>query len=559
MTSQNAMHLTTTLPSTKLRATSLYSAMVVTGLLTCATGAAAQAPDAGQVLQQQQQQVPAIPREGRAIRIPAPAESVTVPGGKKITVQGVRFAGNTVLTTEVLTAALQESLGQSLDLAGLRGLAQRVSEVYRSTGYPFARAFLPAQALQDGVVHIEVVEGRYGKVLAQSEDAAFAAKAQPWLAPLVSGAVIEGALLERVTLLMEDLPGIRTAPVIRPGTVPGTGDLDVRVSPAPMLDAHVGYDNHGNRYSGYHRVRASANINSPFRFGDQLSLTGLVSEDNLRLGSVNYSAPLGSSGWRGTLGYAYTSYELGREFAASQTHGTAEVSSVGVSYPLVRSQKSNVTMLATAQHKRLKDAANAQPTDIKSSDSVPLTLQFDHRDSLAGGGITFGSVSWTQGKLQRNPANDNNTLGSFGKFNLDVIRLQSLPDGFSLYGRVSMQTANKNLDSSEGMVLAGPAGVRAYPVGEASGDEGWLTQLELRYSMGAFAPYAFYDHGRVRVDAKGPKIERDLAGGGVGLRYLRGAWNADMALAWRSEGGRPADANERDSKPRMWLSASYRF
>jgi len=50
-----------------------------------------------------------------------------------------------------------------------------------------------------------------------------------------------------------------------------------------------------------------------------------------------------------------------------------------------------------------------------------------------------------------------------------------------------------------------------------------------------------------------------LAGGGVGLRYLRGAWSADLALAWRGQGGRPVDANERDAKPRMWLSASYRF
>ena len=534
-----------------LRLTTLAAAMSMTAIAHGQT-----APDAGQILQQQQQRVPQLPRSGPTIDLQAPAAAPTLPGGQQVLLQSVSIRGATVLAEADLLKALGDVTGRSFDLAGLRALASQVANVYRNAGYPFARAFLPPQPLRDGRLVIEVIEGRYGRVQAEGDGQE---DAQRFLQALQPGSVIESRHLERTTLILDDQPGYKSSPIIRPGTEVGSGDLMVRMTREPSIDGSVGADNHGNRYSGYHRVRASANINSPFRFGDQLSLTGLVSEENLHLGSVNYSAPLGSSGWRGTLGYAYTSYELGREFAASQTHGTAEVSSVGVSYPLVRSQKSNVTLSATAQHKRLKDAANAQPTDIKSSDSVPLTLQFDHRDSLAGGGITFGSVSWTQGKLQRNPANDNNTLGSFDKFNLDVIRLQSLPVGFSLYGRVSMQTANKNLDSSEGMVLAGPAGVRAYPVGEASGDEGWLTQLELRYSMGAFAPYAFYDHGRVRVDAKGPKIERDLAGGGVGLRYLRGAWSADMALAWRSEGGRPADANERDSKPRMWLSASYRF
>lgn len=548
-----ALHLNTSSIAMNhtLRLTALAAAMSMTGLAQGQT-----APDAGQILQQQQQRVPQLPRSGSAIDLQAPAVSPTLPGGQQVLLQSVSIRGATALAEADLLKALGDVTGRSFDLAGLRALASQVANVYRDAGYPFARAFLPPQPLSDGRLVIEVIEGRYGRVQAEGDGQE---DAQRFLQALQPGSVIESRQLERTTLILDDQPGYKSSPIIRPGAEVGSGDLMVRMTREPGLEGSVGADNHGNRYSGYQRVRASANINSPFQFGDQLSLTGLVSDENLRLGSVNYSAPLGSSGWRGSLGYAYTSYELGREFAASQTHGTAEVSSVGVSYPLVRSQKSNVTLLATAQHKRLRDAANAQPTDIKSSDSVPLTLQFDHRDSLAGGGITFGSVSWTQGKLQRNPANDNNTLGSFGKFNLDVIRLQSLPDGFSLYGRVSMQTANKNLDSSEGMVLAGPAGVRAYPVGEASGDEGWLTQLELRYSMGAFAPYAFYDHGRVRTDAKGPKIERDLAGGGVGLRYLRGAWSADMALAWRGQGGRPVDANERDAKPRMWLSASYRF
>lgn len=517
------------------------------------------APDAGQVLQQQQQQAPQPPRESPALNIQAPAPAVTLPGGQQVTLQGVVFSGHTVFATQALNAVLGDVTGQSFDLAGLRGLAQRISEHYRASGYPFARAFLPTQSLDDGQLRIEVVEGRYGQITAQGDDAVLAAQAQAWLAPLASGAVIESTALERATLLLDDLPGIRTAPIISPGTEVGTGDLAVRIGRDQPVEASVGYDNHGNRYTGTHRVRANMNINSPFVLGDQISLTALGTSEALWLGSVNYSTPLGASGLRGNAGYAQTVYDIGRELRNSNAEGKAAVTSLGLSYPLMRSQKSNLTLAGTWQYKRLKDSNNLG-TERKSSDSLPLSLQFDHRDSLGGGGITFGSVTWTNGRLKRNTANDTlKTRGSFNKFNLDVARLQALPQGFTLYGRLNSQHASKNLDSSEDMSIAGASGVRAYPVGELSGDEGWLTQLELRYSLGEYAPYVFYDHGRIRTNEDGTGPSRTLAGHGVGVRAQHSAWSADVALAWRSQGGRPADGNERDAKPRVWVSVGYRF
>ena len=519
---------------------------------------AQQAPDAGATLQQQKQ-VPQLPRTGPSIGIQSPSTLSIAPGGPQVKLSQISIVGAAIFTESELHKLLGETVGKSFDLAGLRGLADQITTYYRSQGYPFARAVVPQQTLSDGVLRIEVIEGRYGQVQAMSEDAALAAQAQPWLAALASGAVIESSLLERTTLLLDDLPGIQTAPVIKPGQAVGTGDLDVRVTRSQPVDGSVGLDNHGNRYTGYNRVRAALNVNSPFMLGDQFSFMAMGSDKDLWLGSATYSAPIGASGLRANMGHAHTRYEIGRELASSQSQGTADVSSAGLSYPLVRSQKTNLTAAATWQHKRLKDD-NLNTSELKRSDVLPLSLQFDHRDSLGGGGITFGSVSWTYGELHRDAANDSrNTRGSFNKFNLDVARLQSLQDNWSLYGRWSQQSANKNLDSSESLIGAGTSGVRAYPVGELSGDEGKLAQLELRYSAGVYAPYAFYDYARIRTNAKGESPVRSIAGAGVGMRYQRGAWSADAALAWRTQGNRPTDVNERDSKPRVWLSAAYRF
>jgi len=137
--------------------------------------------------------------------------------------------------------------------------------------------------------------------------------------------------------------------------------------------------------------------------------------------------------------------------------------------------------------------------------------------------------------------------------------------GLTLFGRISRQWASKNLDSSEGFGVGGASGVRAYPQGEASGDEGWLAQIEVRYSLGAFSPYAFYDAGRVRINAKPESLavapipnQRAIEGAGLGVRYQQGPWNLDANLAWRTHGGL-AQSDSRQRNPRMWITAGYRF
>lgn len=101
------------------------------------------------------------------------------------------------------------------------------------------------------------------------------------------------------------------------------------------------------------------NFNSPFLLGDQISVRTLASDENLLLGSIGYAMPLGASGLRGQVGYANTSYTLGKEFTNAQANGTATVTSAGLSYPLVRSQKVNLTLTATYQAKDLKDNQDA--------------------------------------------------------------------------------------------------------------------------------------------------------------------------------------------------------
>ena len=63
-----------------------------------------------------------------------------------------------------LLALSARPAGPGTHLSQLHAAAARIGDFYQEKGYVLARAFLPAQEIQDGTVRIEVLEGRYGRI-----------------------------------------------------------------------------------------------------------------------------------------------------------------------------------------------------------------------------------------------------------------------------------------------------------------------------------------------------------------------------------------------------------
>lgn len=527
------------------------------------------APDSGQILQENRRP-PTLPAPSPVPPIDMPRDAARIPlGGQQVLLQAVTVSGNKLFDAATLSGAVGEVKGKSFDLAGLRGLADKVANYYWIHGYPFTRTFIPPQDLKNGELQIQVLEGHYGKVVAESSDPWLSQGAQKFLAALQTGDAIESTELERAMLILGNQPGIKIRPLIRPGEATGAGDLTVNVERTARYTGMVGVDNTGSRYTGEYRLQAAVNANSQFLFGDRLTVRGILSDKSLWLGGADYELPLGGSGLRGQIGYLENHYALGGQFSSLDATGYAKVSTAKLSYSVVRSQVLNVLLSGGYQHKDLQDRYNATQTVVsKSSDALPIAVQFDVRDRFAGGGITYGLATWTGGNLNLNgvyaatDATTARTEGHFSKYTLDVARIQRLPADFALYGRFSGQWTTQNLDSSERFGLGGVYGVRAYPVGEGMGDKGWLGQVELRYLAGAFTPFVFYDAGSIQTNAKPwgtvTNNTRDIAGAGVGLRYEHQGWSVDSTLAWRTQGG-DALSDTRQNNPRFWLMAAYAF
>ncbi len=551
----------------------------------CATLTLAQTlpPTTADVLRQLDRPVPELPTERKGVTIDLPPPMRPLPGGLQVQVRELEIQGNTLFPADVLREVVRPRLGTPLDLAGLRGLTDELAAYYADQGYPFVRIYLPEQDVSSGVLQLRVVEGRYGAIRIQpAQSVAPELQFDPEVVPMIKGFLegievgdfIQGHKLERSTLLLEDQPGVKVTPIIQPGEAPGTGDLMLRYQRTLPFTGEVGLDNHGSRFTGTYRAKVDLTWNSPLSFGDQIRVTGMHGSGHLSLGSVAYSRLLSSQGLRLRTAYAHTEYRLGEDYASLQRSGVAKTLSLGLSYPVVRSQAANLTVSVTGQRKTFIDDDGLQLTrDNKFSESLPVSAQFDFRDTLLGGGINYGYATLTRGRLMlegsalSNDQSGANTQGAFTKGELDFSRLQALPGALSLSLRWYQQfTSRKNLDAAEGVSFGGPTGVRAYPVGEGSGDKGRLLQMELRQTLADFVAYAFYDEARVKINAMvydSTNNHRDFSGAGLGVRTVRSlgegkALTADMSLAWSISGG-PSQSDSKTRSPRAWVTMGYRF
>ena len=150
----------------------------------------------------------------------------------------------------------------------------------------------------------------------------------------------------------------------------------------------------------------------------------------------------------------------------------------------------------------------AGTTSDKKANVVTLGANAESRNFLGGGALNNFALAVSFGRLNLDglaadrAADDASarTHGSYTKTAYSAARLQKLGEATSLYAAFSGQAASKNLDSSEKFILGGPFGVRAYPTGEAVGDEGLLLNLELRHDVQpGLQLAAFVDHGEVRL------------------------------------------------------------
>ncbi|MBT2115602.1 hypothetical protein KK141_07720 [Dyella sp. LX-66] len=496
----------------------------------------------------------------------------------RFTVKAVSVSGNTAFDAATLAALVNHDLvGKRVSLADLQAAAAKVTAYYRAHGFLVARAYVPAQKIDEegAAVEVAVIEGRLGTLTVNNQSRLSAATVARFTAPMHAGALVTEETLGRQILLLSDQAGVPPSggveALLRAGRETGQSDLDLNIGRMPLLTGQVGVDNYGSRYTGATRTNGQLSLLSPFGLGDSFTLNYLDSFDGLRSGSLGASVPVGGDGLSVGASYVDASYRLGQDFASLQASGTAHAAGVSVAYPWVRRERWNIGVSLGADHHWFVDRfGSTHSVTHKQVNVVNLALNGDLRDMLAANSIFSWKVALESGHVgidaQDASPTGPRTEGQFHKFNASLLYLQALSRDWTVYGSLTAQRSSKNLDSSEQLTLGGPYAVRAFPIGAAAGDEGEVGSIELRYSlpqMGGMAPglVAFVDRGLLRINhtpfAPGTN---NLSRGAAGLGFtLATAGNFSARVYWAVKTYSSSPSADAGRSNRVWAQVMMNF
>ena len=547
----------------------MYASIGVLGAFSC-TALAQVPPNAGRIQEQLRVPLPPPVSNPPEIRIEPPTAEKKV-DSPPFYVAGFRVSGATVFNEHQLLAVLGPA-GRELTLAQVQERADYLTKFYKDRGYSVARALVPAQDVRDGVVEIRVLEGNYGQIDIRNATDVSEHRIRDLLGEIKEGALIHGPTLEKRILLVSDLAGIEPKATLEPGQATGLSDLVVEIGAGHAREYSLTADNAGNRFTGKNRLSGAFVWNSPADVGDRLTASAITSGEELLSMRIAYDLPAGSSGLRAGLYMSQTTYLLGENFRSLDAYGTAGALGASFVFPLIRSSALNVRAVAAGEARRLEDVVGVTSSlNNKRADLIQVGIGGDARDGFLAGALTAFQGTLTSGKLRLNTptfaaidAAGPGTQGGYAKFVANVYRLQGLSESWRLGASYTGQWAANNLDSSEKFSVGGLPGVRAYPLGEAAGDDVQLLQLELRHQggplgPGQISPFAFLDAAHSKIfhsdfTASGVKNVRNLAGYGVGAEWS--APGIGFVRCWIAFKGTSEPAtSDTDRNTRFWLQA----
>lgn len=497
--------------------------------------------------------------------------------GVKILVSSFQLSGNTLITNEELQGQISNYIGQRLSFSELQNVVSTISNYYRAKGF-MARAFLPPQEVTNGEIKIVILEGNLSGLEIDADNLkrfdsqkakAIIEEAHP------IGEKLKTKDLERGLLLLGDTPGIVSSGSLVAGENAGDSKLKVKIEDSSLYDVFTSYSNSGSKLTGTDQLSLSSNLNSPFSMGETLSLQTMATK-GIRYVKTGVSAPVGYSGLKAGINASAMTYDVITDLDAD---GNAKTIGTWISYPLIRSTKTNLNLILNYDEKYYLNNVSSITTNDKTNKGFTLGLDGSKYDAY---GQSNMSIALTRSKIDLSKIesdyladqSSSQSNGSFSKLLLNVSRTQTLSETVYLSVSGTVQKSNKNLDSSEKLYLGGVNGVRAFPSNEAGGDEGYLINAEIVKSFSPrFSTGLFYDYGQIRQHkilysgwqgASTADNTYKLKGVGVNLNYRYETWSAKATLAFKHQGnpnsqtdGSDNDGTNKD--PRFWFQLSKVF
>lgn len=530
------------------------------------------------------QQEPTLPFAPEGLQLPTPsdvepsAEEKERLSKETFVLKNVIIEGSSIYSEATLKAVYADKLGQTISLLDAQDIAAKITAMYRNDGYILSKAVVVPQDITDGTLKIKIIEGIIGSISIQGDMRgeneekiieSYGAKMKALRPARVQD-------LERYLLLINDLPGVTVSGLLRPAPDQfGAAEMVLSLKNKDY-DASYTFDNRGSKYLGPWQHTVMGATNSTLGYYDRTQGRFYFvnpATDELLGGDFRYERQVDSEGTTLSVLFSHSHNNPRDALKDLDVNGNSNEIEMRVTHPFIRQRKEN--LLARGALDYYDASVNVFGDQAFTRDRLRIARlggTYNVIDRARGNNVVDMQVSEGMNIFSATQSDEprSNAVGdsSFTKINMDVSRLQALPEKFSLLIAGSGQYAFNPLLVSEQFGLGGSEYARAFDSASSLGDHGIAGKAELRYTdplglsyMNQYQLYSFYDIGRVwvRDGAVGAndKTLRSSTGAGVRLTFTEnfsGTLEAAVPLV------APMDEQTRyRHDPRLFVSMTARF
>ncbi len=402
----------------------------------------------------------------------------------------VEFSGNTVFDDAELQVLAAPFIGKPVNANDLEQLSFIVSKHYNEAGYVNSGAILPEQDLLDGVLQIQIIEGKLTDIKVTGNG---------WLHPDYVRGRLQNNQVLNVNSLQEHYLMLINDPVIdklngslKPTGTLGESQLDVEVTRARPFGMSVQGNNYRAPSIGAEQFIVNSWVRNLTRWGDTVDFSyGLSSGSDTYAGGI--SLPLNSAGslfsFRFNLGNTSVIEE---PLNSVDIRSKVENFSWTLSHPFYKSLDHTVVMGASFATRFNQTSLLGEDfsfvrglTNGKSKVSVARIFQeylgrFERHVFALRSTVNVGINSFNSTIQDNHNLPDSQYLSWLGQ---SQYAFKVLDNGAQFKARGTAQLTNDTLLAQERLSVGGVRTVRGYRQNELVRDQGYVGGIEFHYPI----------------------------------------------------------------------------
>jgi len=449
-------------------------------------------------------------------------------GDRTLKVSKIVTGESEILTPDEIKSVIGPLEGRVISINELLDAVDRLNELYKEKGFLTARALLPPQTVEKGVVTLKLVEGRVGAIRIDGTRHMNDGYLERSLT-LASGDLVRVDQLETDLRLFMAANNTPLMSEMVPGEEFGTTDLLIHVKEPKRLEARLTADNLGRENTGKGRGGMQVTARNLLGVADVANIEWNQSKGSRNL-HMEYGVPFNHRGTRMSLLYDQGDVEIKEgEFRDLNLEGDSRTMGVAFSHILWARSRSQLTVFTGAQLKESESESNGFSLYTSRVHDYNGGLDWQRFD---GTGLWLTHQEVTRGFSL------NGTRENFWTLKGHVIRYQQLPLDTTLLLKGIYQFSDTDmLPSTDQFQLGGMTTVRGYEEGLLVGDQGYLASAEVEFPLPLEESFwgrplreqvrglVFIDHGGAfpfKGNGEGYNANDYLTSFGAGLRMALG-------------------------------------